>query len=214
MPDIESMPLDQKLAVRAARDRLMREFRDKLGAETVDSVMDASWEQMEAAARLKTHVPNLAERFARAQLWALARMRGHHEGVPAVVFIDTYDAGRGRMANAVFARRAGRHGLSFSAGTDPKVGLDGPVLDAMSEIGISLAGTFPKPYTSDILQAADVVVTFAGTPQVPVPDSTRHIVWDVPDPRGHTLEEVRAIRDDLVARTDTLADSLGVPRTG
>lgn len=210
MPDLESMTLDDQLAVRAARTRLHHEFAERLGTDTVDAVLDASWDHMDAAARLKAHVPNLAERFARVQLWALARMRGHHEGVPAVVFIDVHDAGRGRMSAALFARRTGRNGLAFSAGTDPKVGLEDPVLTAMEELGISLHGTFPKPYTDDILRAADLVVTFADA-DLDVPDQTRHEVWRVADPRGLSMDEVRAIRDDLRSRVDALAAELGIP---
>lgn len=210
MPDLETMQLDEQLAVRAARARLYAEFADRLGEDTVDAVLDASWDHMDAAARLKAHVPNLAERFARVQLWALARMKGHHEGVPAVVFIDVHDAGRGRMASALFARRTGRNGLSFSAGTDPTVGLETGVLAAMDEVGISLHGTFPKPYTENILTAADVIVTF-GDGTVTVPDGTRHVVWPVRDPRGLDLEQVRAVRDDLSQRVDGLADELAIP---
>lgn len=60
----------------------------------------------------RVHIRLLAERFARAQLWAVARMRGHRDGVPAVLFIDTHDSGRARMAKALFITRAGSGGLA------------------------------------------------------------------------------------------------------
>jgi len=210
--DLESMPLDEQLAVRSARDRLLREFEDRLDIDTIDAVLDASWEHIDALARLKTHVPLLAERFARAQLWAVARMRGHRDGVPAVLFVDTHDAGRARMAKALFLQRAGAHGLALSAGTDPNSALDGAVRAVMEEVGIQTTDSFPKPYTEEILDAADMVVTFVGGHEVPVPDDAKHLVWDVRDPRERTPEELRAIRDQLRGLVDDLADRLGIPR--
>lgn len=209
--DLESMPLDEQLAVRSARDRLLREFSDRLDVETIDAVLDASWEHLEAVARLKAHVPLLAERFARAQLWAVARMRGHRDGVPAVLFIDTHDSGRARMAKALFMHRVGSHGLAFSAGTDPNAALDGEVRAVMEEVGIQTTESFPKPYTQEILQAADMIVTFAGGHDVPVPVDAAHEVWDVSDPRARTPEELRSIRDHLASLVDDLADRLGIP---
>lgn len=110
----------------------------------------------------RVHIRLLAERFARAQLWAVARMSGHRDGVPAVLFIDTHDSGRARMAKALFITRAGSGGL-------------------------------------------------AGGHDVPVPDAARHVVWDVPDPREHTREELCGIRDQLAALVDDLATRLGIP---
>lgn len=211
MPDQESMPLDEKLAVRAARDRLLREFEASLGEDTVDAVLDASWDHMESSARLKVHIPLLAERFARVQLWAMTRMHGHDSGVPAVLFIDTDNAGRARMAKALFARRVGTHGLSFSAGTDPRAELDPVIVEAMAEKGISISGELPKPYTQEILSAVDQVVTFPADEPVNVPSETRHTEWPVPNPHGVAIDGVRAIRDELAERVDALADELGIP---
>lgn len=208
--NMQDMPLDEQLAVRAARDRLLREFHGTVDTATLDAVLDASWEHMDRAARVKVHVPLLAERFARAQLWAIARVRGHRDGVPAVVFIDLADAGRARMAKAVFLQRAGSHALSFAAGTDPNQALEQPIIGALAEIGVTDPDTFPKPYTEPILEAADRIVTFPGTAGVPIPDHSRHEHWDVPDPRARALDEVRAIRDEIVSRVDELVGRLGV----
>lgn len=205
----EDMPLDQQLAVRAARDRLLREFEASLDIDTIDAVLDASWEHMDEAARVKVHIPLLAERFARAQLWALAKVRGHREGVPAAVFIDLEDGGRARMAKALFMHEVGPHGLSFAAGSDPNSALPSAIMDAMKEIGVTTTEVFPKPYTETILQAADRIVTFPGTSGVPIPDESRHETWEVPSPTGKAPDEVRAIRDDLVTRVRQLASQLG-----
>lgn len=208
------MPLDEQLAVRAARDRLIREFEGAVDIDTLDAVLDASWEHMDHAARLKVHVPLLSERFARAQLWALAKMSGHREGVPAVVFIDLEDGGRARMAKALFLRHVGSHGLSFAAGTDPNRALDPTIVEAMEEMGVTTTDTFPKPYTETILQAADRIVTFPGTTGVPIPDESRHEEWDVPNPHGASPEQVRAIRDQLLTHVRDLSARIGVAAAG
>lgn len=212
--NMQEMPLDEQLAVRAARDRLVREFAGTVDIATLDAVLDAAWEHMDRAARVKVHVPLLAERFARAQLWAVARMAGHRQGVPAVVFIDLADVGRARMAKALFLDRVGPDGLSFAAGTDPNEALDSTIVQALEEIGITTADTFPKPYTEAILEAADLIVTFPGTTGVAIPEHGRHEMWDVPDPRGRGLDEVRAVRDELASRVDELVHRLGVGSGG
>lgn len=209
--DLESMLLDEQVAVRASRSRLLAEFSDRLDEQTIDSVLDASWDHMEAHARVRVHIPLLAERFARAQLWAAARMRGEKGGLPAVLFVDTHDSGRGRMAKALFMRRVGDAGIALSAGTDPNEALDGAVRSVMEEVGIVTTDSFPKPFTEQMLEAADVVVTFPGGADVPVPEGTAHEVWDVDAPEQRTSAEMRAIRDDLSSRVDELASRLGVP---
>jgi protein-tyrosine-phosphatase len=209
--NLSEMPLDEQLAVRGARDRLIREFGSSLDEDVIDAYLLASWEHMDTVARVKVHIPLLAERFARAQLWAQARIRGDRPGVPAVVFVDTNDSGRARMAKALFLRRSGAHGFAFSAGTDPNEALDEVVSQVMHEIDITTTEAFPKPWTPQILEAADRVVTFADGAPVPVPDPSRHRVWDVPDPRGKDPEQVRVIRDSLAALVDGLADELGIP---
>ncbi len=188
--DLDDVALDEQLALRSARERLVEEFGSSLDEDTIDAFLDASWQHMSHVSRVKVHVPLLAERFARAQLWAAARMHADRPGVPAAVFVDTNDSGRGRMAKALFLRRAGAHGL---------------------ESGISTMEAFPKPWTPAMLEAADVVVTFADGADVPVPDPARHRVWDVDDPRGRSADEVRAIRDRLSSLVDDLADELGIP---
>jgi protein-tyrosine-phosphatase len=202
--DLEGLALDEGLALRAARTRLYDEFANKVGRESVDAVLQASWDHVDAGARIKHHVPLLAERFARGQLWALARMNGHHEGVPAVLFLDTHDAGRAKMAKGLLSGRSGGRVLAFSAGTDPDIDVVPAVVDVMNEVGVSLEQSFPKPYTAEMVQAADLVVTFGEGAAVDSANGTAREHWDVADPRGLALDQVRAIRDDLDSRVADL----------
>jgi protein-tyrosine-phosphatase len=207
MHDLEAMPLDTKLAVKAAKQRLYDEFAGKVGAESVDAVLQASWDHIDAGARIKNHVPLLAERFARGQLWALAHMGGD-DGVPAVLFLDTHDGGRAKMAKGLLLQQVGDAVHAFSAGTDPEVDVVPAVLDAMHEVGVSLEQSFPKPYTDEMLAAADLVVTFGDGESVAASNGTPHEHWDVADPRGLSLDEVRAIRADIAARITDLVSRL------
>jgi protein-tyrosine-phosphatase len=202
--DLEDLSLDASLAVRAARERLDEEFAGAVGHETVDAILQASWNHIDAAARLKHHVPLLAERFARGQLWALARMAGHHDGVPAVLFLDTHDAGRAAMASGLLAKQAGSAVMTLSAGTDPDIDVPPAVLEVMHEADVSLEQAFPKPYTPEMLRVCDLVVTFGDGQRVPLPDGTPHEEWDLPDPRGMSTQDVRAVRDRLAALVTAL----------
>lgn len=206
--DLEDLPLDTALALRAARGRLNDEFAGKVGPESIDAVLKASWDHIDAGARIKHHVPLLAERFARGQLWALARMNGHHEGVPAVLFLDTHDSGRAKMAKGFLVQQLGSDVLAFSAGVDPEVEVVPAVLDAMHEVDVSLEQSFPKPYTQEMLQAADIIVSFGQGEPVASSNGAAHEHWDVADPRGADMDEVRRIRDDIAGRVADLAGRL------
>jgi arsenate reductase (thioredoxin) len=205
--DLETMPLDTKLAVSAAKQRLHDEFAGKVGEESVDAVLQASWDHIDAGARIKHHVPLLAERFARGQLWALAHMHGD-DGVPAVLFLDTHDGGRAKMAKGLLLAQVGDAVHAFSAGTDPEIDVVPAVLEAMHEVGVSLEQSFPKPYTEEMLEAADLVVTFGDGEPVAASNGTPHEHWDVPDPRGLSLDQVRAIREDISQRITDLVSRL------
>ena len=207
MHDLEDLSLDQKLAVRMARKRLAEEFGARLSADTIHGVLGASWANIDAGARIKHHVPLLAERFARGQLWAIARMKGHHEGVPAVLFLDTHDAGRAKMAKALLVHRLGRDVIAVSAGTNPDVEVSDHVIAAMRELDLHLEHSFPKPFTVEMIEAAERIVTF-GADLVTISTGARHEDWDVPDPRELILAEVRAIRDDVRERVRDLAHRL------
>ncbi len=211
MHDLEDLPLDQQLAVREARRRLTEEFGDTVGEETIYQVLAASWAHIEAGARIKHHVPLLAERFARAELRAFARMNGQHDGTPAVLFLDRHDSGRGKMAKVLLADKLNGQVIAMSAGTDPDVIVSPVIIEVMKEWDLHLEHAFPKPYTSQMLQAADIIVTFGDACTLGIPSGANHESWQVQDPRDLDAEQVRAIRGDLSERIDDMITRL--PRT-
>src|SRR5947209_7126694 len=112
------------------------------------------------------------------------------------------------MSQALFERAAaGRHS-ALSAGTTPGDRVHAEVVDAMRELGIDLAGRKPKLLTRDLARQADVVITMGCGDQCPFIPGKRYIDWDLPDPKGRPVQEVRAIRDDIARRVAQLLTEL------
>ena len=125
-----------------------------------------------------------------------------------VLFVCLHNAGRSQMSQALFERAAaGRHEAE-SAGTTPAERVHPEVVAAMGELGVDLSGERPKALTNEMAERADVVVTMGCGDECPFVPGTRYLDWDLPDPKGRPLEEVREIRDDIAERVQGLADDL------
>ena len=127
-----------------------------------------------------------------------------------VLFVCLHNAGRSQMSRALFDRAAaGRH-TSESAGSeaDPDGHVHPEVVAVMRELGIDLTGERPKLLTTELAQAADVVVTMGCGDACPFIPGKRYLDWDLPDPKGRPLDEVRATRDDIARRVAALAAEL------
>lgn len=207
MTALDDLCPESALAYRSGMARLRDEFDASVGETTIGSIFDASWRHIDADARIKLHVPILAEKLARGQLWAMARMNGHHDGVPAVLFVDVHDAGRGKMAKALLVDRLGSGVIAMSAGTKADQTVPPAVAEAMSEIGLSVEHSFPKPFTPEMLRAADHIVAFENGTKL-LPAELPRVAWSIDDPSTMSLDEVRAVRDDLRSRVDGLVNEL------
>jgi arsenate reductase (thioredoxin) len=125
-----------------------------------------------------------------------------------VLFVCLHNAGRSQMSLALFERAAeGRH-TSLSAGTTPAESVHPEVIAVMSELGIDLSDRKPQLLTTDLAKQADVVVTMGCGDACPYIPGKRYIDWDLPDPKGRPLEEVRATRDDIARRVMALLAGL------
>src|SRR4029077_1918154 len=121
-----------------------------------------------------------------------------------VLFVCLQNAGRSQMSAALLEREAaGRHS-SLSAGTTPADRVHPEVVDAMRELGIDLSGRQPTLLTRELAERADVVVTMGCGEECPYIPGKRYVEWDLPDPHGRSLAEVRAIREDIADRTKAL----------
>jgi arsenate reductase len=126
----------------------------------------------------------------------------------SVLFVCLHNAGRSQISQALFQRAAaGRH-QAGSAGTTPADRVHPEVVGAMEEIGIDVAGRTPRRLTDELAQSADVIVTMGCGDECPFIPDKHYIDWDLPDPQGRSLAEVREIRDEIGRRVDSLVDEL------
>jgi len=127
-----------------------------------------------------------------------------------VLFVCLHNAGRSQMSRALFDRAAaGRH-TSESAGSeaDPDGHVHPEVVAVMRELGIDLIGERPKLLTTELAQAADVVVTMGCGDACPFIPGKRYLDWDLPDPKGRPIEAVRTTRDEIAGRVEELVADL------
>ena len=125
-----------------------------------------------------------------------------------VLFVCTHNAGRSQMSQALFERAAhGRH-TAASAGTEPADRVHPEVVEVMRELGIDLADRRPQLLTRELAEQADVVVTMGCGDQCPVIPGKRYIDWELDDPKGRPVEEVRATRDEIARRVGELLAEL------
>jgi arsenate reductase (thioredoxin) len=120
------------------------------------------------------------------------------------LFVCLHNAGRSQMSQALFERAAGGRHTAASAGTRPGERVHPQVVEAMRELDIDLAGRTPRALTRELAEEADVVMTMGCGDECPYIPGKRYIDWDLQDPAGLPLDEVRAIRDDIARRVNEL----------
>ncbi len=212
MPALEDMTPEQQHALRSAAANLHREFAGIFGTETIEQFLAASYNQFAANATVHTFLPLMAERFARQRLKALAKVEGKsNDGMPTVLFLCVHNAGRSQMALGWFNHLAGGRAVAWSGGSEPGKEVNTAAVLAMAEVGIDIAQEFPKPWTDEIVRAADVVVTMGCGDACPLFPGKRYEDWELDDPAGHDVEAVRPIRDEIERRVRALLTRLETP---
>jgi arsenate reductase (thioredoxin) len=128
--------------------------------------------------------------------------------VARVLFVCLHNAGRSQMSQALFERAADGQHQAKSAGTEPAEHVHPEVVEAMRELDVDLSGKTPQKLSDELAEWADVIVTMGCGDACPYIPGKRYIDWDLPDPKGLPLDEVRALRDDIAHRTEALASDL------
>ena len=128
-----------------------------------------------------------------------------------VLFLCTHNAGRSQMALGFFQRLAGDAAVAWSGGSEPGDVVNPAAIEAMRERGIDISKEFPKPWTDEVVRAADVVITMGCGDACPVFPGKRYEEWVLDDPHGKDIDQVRPVRDQIEARVRTLLDELAVP---
>ena len=211
MSETVALSIEQRLQLRQAAERLRQQFAGQLNTETIERFLTESFDQISAGARLPNWLPLLAERFARERLRALARLEaGAKVTTPAVLFLCVHNAGRSQMAAGWLRHLAGDRVDVFSGGSEPAEALNRGAVQAMAEVGIDISDELPQPWADEIVRAADVVVTMGCGDACPLYPGTRYVDWELEDPSGKDVEEIRPIRDEIGLRVRALMAEIGV----
>ncbi|WP_280220478.1 arsenate reductase ArsC [Nocardia neocaledoniensis] len=201
-------------ALDRAEARLREEFATMFEPDTIHRYLHSSYEDFAARATVTLYLPLLAERFGRQRLQALAKLEGKvAKPRPTVLFLCTHNAGRSQMALGFFEELALGRAVAWSGGSEPGGQLNPAAVAAMAEVGVDISREYPKPWTDEIIRAADVIVTMGCGDTCPLVPGVRYDEWIIEDPAGLDLAQVRPIRDDIHRRVLGLLAELGIEVT-
>lgn len=198
----------RKCLLSAARD-LHEQFRGVFGEETIQALLLSSYAELAARATIDRWLVIGAERFTRQRLRALAHAESHATGrVPSVLFLCVHNAGRSQMALGWFTHLARDRAIAWSGGAEPVAVISPEAVAAMAEAGIDISQEFPKPWTDEFVLAADVVVTMGCGDVCPLLPGKHYEDWELDDPSGKSIEEIRPIRDQIRDQVTNLLQRL------
>jgi len=130
------------------------------------------------------------------------------------LFLCVHNAGRSQMALGFFQHLAGDRAVAWSGGSEPGAEVNPAAIEAMREVGVDISGEYPKPWTDEVVRAADVVVSMGCGDACPVFPGKRYQDWELDDPAGMSVEGVRPVRDEIERRVRRLLAELGVEVAG
>jgi len=210
-----TLSLDESLVLKGATTRLRTDFAGVFGAATIERFLHSSFDQLAERATVMRFLPLMAERFARQRLQALAKVEGLHvDGKPTVLFLCVHNAGRSQMAMGFFTELAGDSALAWSGGSEPATMVNPAAVEAMRERGIDISTEYPKPWTDEVVRAADAVISMGCGDACPIFPGKRYEEWVLDDPAGLDVAAVRPVRDEIERRVRVLLAELGVPVNG
>ena len=127
---------------------------------------------------------------------------------PTVLFVCVHNAGRSQMAAGFLEHLAGGRVVVLSAGSEPADAVNPVAVQAMAEVGIDVSNARPKLLEDTAVRRADVVITMGCGDACPVYPGKRYEDWELEDPAGKQIEQVRPIRDEIRRRVDRLIADL------
>ena len=214
-PALDLTPAE-RVAIRQSAAAVQRRWQGRMNVETIDRFLAESIDLIVPRARVRTWVPVLVERLTDDRLRALVRIESDSTSLnPSVLFLCVHNAGRSQMAAGWMRHLAGDQVEVFSGGSEPAEAVNAAAVAAMAEKGIDISGQIPQPWADEIVRAADVIVTMGCGDACPVYPGKRYVDWELDDPAGKSVEDIRPIRDDLEQRVRVLMSELGVqPKLG
>lgn len=130
--------------------------------------------------------------------------------MPGVLFLCVHNAGRSQMAAGWLGELAGDRVRVLSAGSDPSDEVNPAAVAVMAEVGIDISATKPQRWSEEMISSVDVVVTMGCGDSCPYVPGVRYTDWEVADPAGWSVENIRPVRDDIKNRVETLLAELGL----
>jgi protein-tyrosine-phosphatase len=189
-------------------DLLRAEFAGTFSAETIERYIAESVEGL-SGSRIHIYLPIFVSRFARDRLRALGQSQGVIvKEVPVVLFLCIHNSGRSAAARVLLDHYAHGRVEVRSAGSEPGDQLNPAVVAILTERGLDATKEFPKPLTDEIARAADVIVTMGCGDACPVYPGKRYLDWELTDPAGKPIEQVRPIVDEIDRRVRALLAEL------
>ena len=152
--------------------------------------------------------------FLADRLDALRRICEEEPERPSMIFVCVHNAGRSQMSAGWARHLAGDRAVVYSGGSRPGHEVNPVAIEAMAEIGIDISDQFPKPFTDEIVEASDVVVTMGCGDACPFFPGKRYLDWELTDPHGQGIDQVRVVRDEIERRVRTLLSELGILPAG
>src|SRR3954453_5245105 len=160
MATTAELTIAQRHLLLTIRTQLEAEFAGTFEPETIERFLTDSLDKLLPNARITTFTPLFAERFARDRLTALAKIEGRLPvTTPSVLFLCVHNAGRSQMAAGWLQHLAGDRLTVSPGGSEPASEINPAAIAAMAEVGIDITADHPKPWTDEIVRAADVVIT-------------------------------------------------------
>jgi arsenate reductase len=205
----------EQVAIRHSASALERRWKGRMNVETIERFMVESLDLILPNARMRTWVPVLVERLTNDRLRALVRLESDRTGLdPSVLFLCVHNAGRSQMAAGWMRHLAGDRIDVYSGGSEPAGAVNKAAVEAMAEKGIDISEQIPQPWADEVVRAADVIVSMGCGDACPVFPGKRYLDWELDDPAGRPIEEVRPIRDEIERRVRGLMEELGIEPLG
>ena len=210
-PALAKLTTGERLQLRQSATMLQRRWQGRLNIETIERFMAESVDMLLPTAKVTRWLPVIVEQLTNDRLRALVRLETPRTDLnPSVLFLCVHNAGRSQMAAGWMRYLAGSQVDVFSGGSEPATDLNAAAVAAMAEKGIAIRRELPQPWADEVVRAADVVVTMGCGDACPVFPGKRYLDWELDDPSGKTVEEVRPIRDAIEQRVRGLLAELGV----
>jgi arsenate reductase len=208
VPRLADLSPELQTQVRKSAAILHQRWEGRMNTETIERFLVESLDLLKNS-KVLTWTPVIAERMTNDRLRALVRLETTAADLnPSVLFLCVHNAGRSQMAAGFMRQLAGGRVDVFSGGSEPASSVNRAVVEVMAEKSVDVSREIPQPWADEVVRAADVIVTMGCGDACPVYPGKRYVDWELDDPAGKGVDEVRPIRDEIERRVRSLLAEL------